>query len=294
MPPNPISYTSSSCTGHRGLRVGAVQGVPELSSLGELRLWGRRKPLYLGPYAAQGLNQHASSPRRILQPFAQTCPQPARRVAVVRLRTGELACKHLRVLQLGYSSGVVVGKKYSYLGCPSSSSNEVRVEGASTRARSSGYHKVHGPRRLTSPSRCMLGCTAVAANFAAGGFLFWRGRRGFACSLILLAAVALADVEAGDRAYSSGAFPQAIAAYRESVERDPTDVEARYKLARAISTLADIMDESEARAGYLEAAEHARAAIAIDPEDTRSPGRTGPGARPIRRTHRPTPGARSG
>ena len=88
----------------------------------------------------------------------------------------------------------------------------------------------------------------------------------FACSLILLAAVALADVEVGDRAYGSGAFSQAIAAYRESVERDPTDVEARYRLARAISTLADTLDESEARAGYIEAAEHARAAIAIDPE----------------------------
>ena len=60
--PNPISYTSSSCTGHWGLRVGAVQGVPERFSLGELRLWGRREPLYLGPDAAQGLNQHASSP----------------------------------------------------------------------------------------------------------------------------------------------------------------------------------------------------------------------------------------
>ena len=115
--------------------------------------------------------------------------------------------------------------------------------------------------------RFMLGCTTVVANFATGGFLFWRGRRGFACSLILLAAVALADVEAGDRAYDSGAFPQAIAAYRESAERDPTDVEARYKLARALSTLADTLDESEARSGYLEAAEHARAAIAIDPED---------------------------
>ena len=115
-------------------------------------------------------------------------------------------------------------------------------------------------------SRCMLGCTAVAANFAAGGFLFWRGRRGFACSLMLLAAVALADVEAGDRAYDSGAFSQAIAAYRESAERDPTDVEARYKLARAITILADTLDEPEARAGYMEAAEHARAAIAIDPE----------------------------
>ncbi|MDE0098800.1 MAG: tetratricopeptide repeat protein [Truepera sp.] len=90
---------------------------------------------------------------------------------------------------------------------------------------------------------------------------------GLACSLILLAAVALADVEAGDRAYDSGAFPRAIAAYRESVERDPTDVEARYKLARALSTLADTLDESEARAGYVEAAEHARAAITIDPED---------------------------
>ena len=91
-------------------------------------------------------------------------------------------------------------------------------------------------------------------------------RLGFACSLMLLAAVALADVEVGDRAYDSGAFSQAIAAYRESVERDPTDVEARYKLARAISTLADTLDESEARAGYFEAAEHARAAIIIDPE----------------------------
>ncbi len=71
----------------------------------------------------------------------------------------------------------------------------------------------------------------------------------------------------GDRALDAGDYQEAINQFQAAVEQRADNVEALYKLARAKVYLAETLTGAEAEALYAQAADHARAAVALDPND---------------------------
>jgi tetratricopeptide (TPR) repeat protein len=71
----------------------------------------------------------------------------------------------------------------------------------------------------------------------------------------------------GDRALDAGDYQEAIAQYQAAVDQRADNVEALYKLAKAKVYLAETLEGDEAEKLYEEAAGHARAALALDPND---------------------------
>jgi tetratricopeptide (TPR) repeat protein len=71
----------------------------------------------------------------------------------------------------------------------------------------------------------------------------------------------------GDRALDAGDYQEAIRQYQAAVDLRADNVEALYKLAKAKVYLAETLTGSEAEALYAQAADHARAAIAIAPDN---------------------------
>jgi tetratricopeptide (TPR) repeat protein len=71
----------------------------------------------------------------------------------------------------------------------------------------------------------------------------------------------------GDRALDAGDYQEAINQYQAAVELRADNVEALYKLAKAKVYFAETLTGEEAEQLYSQAADHARAAIAIAPDD---------------------------
>jgi tetratricopeptide (TPR) repeat protein len=71
----------------------------------------------------------------------------------------------------------------------------------------------------------------------------------------------------GDRALDAGDYQEAINQYQAAVDQRADNIEALYKLARAKVYLAETLTGAEAEALYTQAADHARAAIAVAPDD---------------------------
>lgn len=71
----------------------------------------------------------------------------------------------------------------------------------------------------------------------------------------------------GDRALDAGDYQEAINQYQAAVDQRADNVEALYKLAKAKVYLAETLTGDEAEKLYEEAAAHARAALALDPND---------------------------
>jgi tetratricopeptide (TPR) repeat protein len=85
--------------------------------------------------------------------------------------------------------------------------------------------------------------------------------------LSLLFAFVYATTADGDRAVDAGDYQEAINQYQAAVDQRPDNVEALYKLAKAKVYLAESLTGAEAEALYAQAADHARAAIALAPDD---------------------------
>jgi tetratricopeptide (TPR) repeat protein len=85
--------------------------------------------------------------------------------------------------------------------------------------------------------------------------------------LALLSVLAHATTADGDRALAAGDYQEAIAQYQAAVEQRADNVEALYKLAKAKVYLAETLSGDEAEKLYEEAAGHARAAVALAPDD---------------------------
>lgn len=90
--------------------------------------------------------------------------------------------------------------------------------------------------------------------------------------LVLLLSLSLltfvfATTADGDRALDAGDYQEAINQYQAAVDQRADNVEALYKLAKAKVYLAETLTGSEAEALYSQAADHARAAIALAPDD---------------------------
>jgi tetratricopeptide (TPR) repeat protein len=81
------------------------------------------------------------------------------------------------------------------------------------------------------------------------------------------ATIGYATTADGDRALDTGNYQEAISQYQAAVDLRADNVEALYKLAKAKVYLAETLEGAEAEQLYSEAAEHARAAIAIAPDD---------------------------
>jgi tetratricopeptide (TPR) repeat protein len=86
----------------------------------------------------------------------------------------------------------------------------------------------------------------------------------FIAVLLTLVYATTAD---GDRALDTGDYQEAIAQYQAAVDQRADNVEALYKLAKAKVYLAETLEGDEAEKLYEEAAGHARAALALDPND---------------------------
>jgi tetratricopeptide (TPR) repeat protein len=88
-------------------------------------------------------------------------------------------------------------------------------------------------------------------------------------SFLLVAALTFvyATTADGDRAVEAGDYQEAINQYQAAVDQRADNVEALYKLAQAKVYLAETLTGPEAEALYTQAADHARAAIALAPQD---------------------------
>jgi tetratricopeptide (TPR) repeat protein len=88
-------------------------------------------------------------------------------------------------------------------------------------------------------------------------------------SFLLVAALTFvyATTADGDRAIEVGDYQEAINQYQAAVDQRADNVEALYKLAKAKVYMAETLTGAEAEALYTQAADHARAAIALAPED---------------------------
>ena len=82
----------------------------------------------------------------------------------------------------------------------------------------------------------------------------------------VLLSYACATVADGDRALEQGDYQTAIDEYQAAFELRDTNLSALTKLAQAKTYLAETLEGGEAEQLYQEAAEHARAAVAADPE----------------------------
>jgi tetratricopeptide (TPR) repeat protein len=85
--------------------------------------------------------------------------------------------------------------------------------------------------------------------------------------LFCLLTFVYASTADGDRALDAGDYQEAIVQYQAAVELRADNVQALYKLAKAKVYLAETLTGGEAEQLYAEAAEHARAAIALAPDD---------------------------
>jgi tetratricopeptide (TPR) repeat protein len=85
--------------------------------------------------------------------------------------------------------------------------------------------------------------------------------------LICLLTLVHATTADGDRALDAGDYQEAINQFQAAVEQRADNVEALYKLARAKVYLAETFTGAEAEALYSQAADHARAAVALAPND---------------------------
>lgn len=91
----------------------------------------------------------------------------------------------------------------------------------------------------------------------------------FLIALLLLASSAFADITAGDQAFNEGDYQAAITAYQDSLaDADvAVQVKAYYKLAKAMTFRAAELSGDEAVRMYEVAADQARQAIELDPEE---------------------------
>ena len=85
--------------------------------------------------------------------------------------------------------------------------------------------------------------------------------------LIGFLAFVFATTADGDRALDAGDYQEAINQFQAAVDQRADNVEALYKLAKAKVYLAETVTGAEAEALYTQAADHARAAIALAPDD---------------------------
>jgi tetratricopeptide (TPR) repeat protein len=84
---------------------------------------------------------------------------------------------------------------------------------------------------------------------------------------VCLFSLVYATTADGDRALEAGDYQEAINQYQAAVDLRADNVEALYKLAKAKVYLAETVTGAEAEALYSQAADHARAAIALAPDD---------------------------
>jgi tetratricopeptide (TPR) repeat protein len=85
--------------------------------------------------------------------------------------------------------------------------------------------------------------------------------------LVVFLAFVYATTADGDRALEAGDYQEAINQFQAAVDQRSDNVEALYKLAQAKVYLAETLTGAEAEALYTQAADHARAAIALAPEN---------------------------
>lgn len=76
-----------------------------------------------------------------------------------------------------------------------------------------------------------------------------------------------ATVADGDRAIVDGDYERAVSEYAAAYQQRSSNVEALYKLAKAETYLAETLIGDAAEALYEQAAEHARTAVAADPNE---------------------------
>lgn len=86
-------------------------------------------------------------------------------------------------------------------------------------------------------------------------------------ALLALLGLAQASVPAGDRLVDQGDFRGAMAQYQRVLDRDPDDAHALARLARAETYYAATLEGRAAAEIYEQAAQHARAAVAADPDN---------------------------
>jgi tetratricopeptide (TPR) repeat protein len=85
--------------------------------------------------------------------------------------------------------------------------------------------------------------------------------------LLLLLTVSLATIADGDAAIESGDYQTAITEYSAALKSSPDNVNVLVKLAKAKTYMAESLESAEAEQLYTEAADHARTAIALAPEN---------------------------
>jgi tetratricopeptide (TPR) repeat protein len=85
--------------------------------------------------------------------------------------------------------------------------------------------------------------------------------------IVTLLSFVLATTADGDRALDAGDYQEAINQFQAAVDLRADNVEALYKLARAKVYLAESLTGAEAEALYAQAADHARTAIELAPND---------------------------
>lgn len=83
----------------------------------------------------------------------------------------------------------------------------------------------------------------------------------------LLCSFGFANIADGDKAIDEGNYQVAIDEYTAALKSSPDNVFVLIKLARAKTYLAESLTGSEGEQMYAEAADHARAAIALDSEN---------------------------
>lgn len=83
----------------------------------------------------------------------------------------------------------------------------------------------------------------------------------------LLISFAFATVADGDRAMLESDYERAVSEYAAAYEQRSSNIEALYKLAKAETHLAETLTGDSAEALFEQAAEHARGAVAADPNE---------------------------
>ena len=91
-------------------------------------------------------------------------------------------------------------------------------------------------------------------------------KRFLALICFALLSYAWATVADGDRALAKGDYQTAIDEYQAAYEQRDTNLDALTKLAQAKTYLAETLEGGVAEQLYQEAVDHARAAVAADPE----------------------------
>ena len=84
--------------------------------------------------------------------------------------------------------------------------------------------------------------------------------------LLLGINLAFATIADGDKAIDAGDYQEAITQYSAALASQPNNANVLYKLAKAKTYFAESLTGAEAETMYAEAADHARAAIALAPD----------------------------